>query len=55
MRNAAGNATARQKKGAVLGILKAVLAERDPELARGLYRLATAEIEGFRPKAAEVP
>ena len=55
MRSAAGNAPTRQKKGAVPGVLKAVLAERDPELAMGLYRLATAQIEGFRPKAAEVP
>ena len=55
MRSAAGNAPTGQKKGAVPGVLKAVLAERDPELARGLYRLATAEIEGFRPKAAEAP
>ncbi len=35
MRNAAGNAPTRQKKGAVLGILEAVFAERDPELVRG--------------------
>ena len=35
MRNAAGDAPTRQKKGAVPGILKAVFAERDPELARG--------------------
>ena len=55
MRSAAGNAPTGQKKGAVPGVLKAVLAERDPELARGLYRLAAAQIEGFRPKAAEVP
>ena len=54
MRNAAGNAPTRQKKGAVLGILKAVFAERDPELVRELYQLATAQIEGFCPKAAEV-
>ena len=54
MRNAAGNAQTRQKKGAVLGILKAVFAERDPELVRELYQLATAKIEGFCPKAAEL-
>lgn len=54
MRNAAGNAPTRQKKDAVLGILKAVFAERDPELVRELYQLATAQIEGFRPKAAGV-
>lgn len=35
------------------GILKAVFAERDPELTRGLRQLATAQIEGFCPKAAE--
>ena len=53
-RNAAGNAPTRQKRGAVLGILKAVFAERDPELVRELYQLATEQIEGFCPKAAEV-
>lgn len=54
MRSAAGAAPTRQKKGAVLGILKAVFAERDPELVRELYQLATAQIEGFCPKAAEM-
>lgn len=55
MRNAAGNAPTRQKKGAVPGIPKAVSAERDPGLARGPCQLAAAQIEGFCPKAAEVP
>lgn len=55
MRSAAGNAPTRQKKGAAPGIPKAVFAERDPELAREPRQLATAQIEGFRPKAAEVP
>ena len=55
MRSAAGNAPTRQKRGAVPGILKAVFAERDPELVRVLHRLATEQIEGFCPKAAEVP
>ena len=55
MRNAAGNAPTRQKKGAVLGIMKAVFAERDPELVREPCQLATARIERFCPKAAEVP
>ena len=55
MRNAAGNAPTRQKKGAVLGIPKAVSAARDPELARELHQLATAQIERFCPSAAEVP
>lgn len=54
-RSAAGNAPTRQKKGAVPGIPKAVLAERDPGLAREPCQLATARIEGFCPKAAEVP
>lgn len=54
MRNAAGNAPTRQERGAVLGILKAVFAERDPGLVRGLYQLATEQIGGFCPKAAEV-
>ena len=35
MRDAAGNAPTRQRKGAVPGIPKAVSAERDPGLARG--------------------
>lgn len=55
MRNAAGNAPARQKKGTVLGILKAVFAERNPEFVREPCQLATAQIEGFCPKVAEVP
>lgn len=54
MRNAAGNAPTRQKKGAVPGILKAVFAGRDPGLVRELHQLAIARIEGFCPKAAEV-
>lgn len=54
MRDAAGNAPSRQKKGAVPGILKAVFAERDPELVREPCQLAAAQIEGFCPKAAEV-
>ena len=54
MRSAAGSAPARRKKGAVPGILKAVFAERDPELAREPCQLATARIERFCPKAAEV-
>lgn len=54
MRSAAGNAPTRQRKGAVPGILEAVSAERDPELAREPCQLATAQIEGFCPKAAEV-
>ncbi|MFR3452492.1 MAG: hypothetical protein ACLTSX_13960 [Collinsella sp.] len=32
------NAPTRQKKDAVLGILKAVFAERDPELVRKLHQ-----------------
>lgn len=55
MRSAAGNAPTRQKKGAVPGIPKAVLAERDPGLAREPCQLATAQMEGLCPKAAEVP
>lgn len=53
MRSAAGNAPTRQKKDAVPGILKAVFSERDPGLSRELYQLATAQMEGFCPKAAE--
>ena len=55
MRDAAGNAPTRQKGGAVLGVLKAVFAERDPGLAREPCQLAIEQIEGFCPKAAEVP
>lgn len=54
MRNAAGCAPTRRKRGAVLGILKAVFAERDPGLVRELYHLAVDEIGGFCPKAAEL-
>ena len=54
MRNAAGNAATRRKRGAVLGILKAVFAERDPELVRELYHLAIEQIGSFCPKAAEL-
>lgn len=54
MRNAAGCAPTRQKRGAVLGILKAVFAERDPELVRELYHLAIDEIGTFCHKAAEL-
>ena len=54
MRDAAGNAATGQERGAVLGILKAVFAERDPELVRELYHLAIEQIGGFRPKAAEL-
>lgn len=54
MRSAAGNAPTGRKKGAVPGILEAVFAERDPELAREPCQLATARIERFCPKAAEV-
>ena len=55
MRSAAGNAPTGQRKGAVPGIPKAVFAERDPEFVREPCQLATAQIEGFRPKASEVP
>lgn len=55
MRSAAGNAPTRQKKGAVLGVLKAAFAEHDPELVREPCQLATDRIEVFCPKAAEVP
>lgn len=55
MRSAAGNAPTGRKKGAVPGIPKAVSAERDPEPVGEPCQLATAQIEGFRPKAAEVP
>ena len=54
MRDAAGNAAARRKRGAVLDILKAVFAERDPELVRELHHLAIEQIDGFCPKAAEL-
>lgn len=47
-------ATTRQKRGAVLDIRKAVFAKRDTKLVHGLYQLATEQIEGFCPKAAEV-
>lgn len=54
MRNAASLAPTRQKRAAVLAMLHAVFAERDPELIRELYHLACKEISGFCPKAAEL-
>lgn len=54
MRNAASCAPTRQKRMAVLAILHAVFAERDPALVRELYHLACEEISGFCPKAAEL-
>lgn len=54
MRNAAGCATARRKRAAVLSILKAVFSERDPGLLRELYQLAVGEVERICPKAAQL-
>lgn len=54
MRNAAALAPTRQKRAAVLSILKAVFAETDPALVRELYHLACGEISRFCPKAAEL-
>lgn len=52
MRNAAKCAPNRQKRGAILAILKSVFAESDPDLVRELYHLACEKIEGFCPKAS---
>ena len=54
MRSAASCAPTRQKRAAVLAVLKAVFAEADPDLVRELYHLACGEIAGFCPKAAEL-
>lgn len=54
MRNAASQASTRQKRAAVLSILKAVFAENDPDLVRELYHLACGEIAGFCPRAADL-
>ena len=54
MRNAAKCAPNRQKRGAVLAILKSAFAESDPDLVRELYHLACEEIAAFCPKAAEL-
>ena len=54
MRNAASSAPTRQKRAAVLAILHAVFAERDPDLVRELYHLACEEISGICAKAAEL-
>lgn len=51
--SAIGCAPARQKKGAVLGILKTVFTERDSEPVRELNHLAIAGISGFCPKASK--
>lgn len=52
MRNAASCAPTRQKKAAVLSILHALFAERDPDLVRELYYLASSEIAKICAKAA---
>lgn len=52
MRDAASYAGNRQTKAAVLAILHAVFAERDPDLVRELYHLACGEMEGICPRAA---
>ena len=54
MRSAASCAPTRQKRAAVLAVLKAVFAEADPDLVRELYHLACGEIASFCPKAAEL-
>lgn len=54
MRNAQGCANTRQKRGAILSILKTVFQETDPDLVRELYHQAVAAIEHICPKAAEL-
>lgn len=54
MRSAASCAPARQKRAAVLAILHAVFAERDPDLVRELYHLACEEISGICPRASRL-
>ena len=54
MRNAASCAPTRQKRAAVLAILRAVFDERDPALVRELYHLACEKITGICPRAAEL-
>lgn len=54
MRNAASCTPTRQKRAAVLAVLHAVFAERDPALVRELYHLACEEISGICVKAAEL-
>ena len=54
MRSAASCALARQKRAAVLAILHAVFAERDPELVRELYHLACEKIAAICPRAADL-
>lgn len=54
MRNAASCAPTRRKRGAVLAILHAVFAERDPALVRELYHLACEEVGAICPKAADL-
>ena len=51
-RNAASCASTRSQRGAILSILHAVFAERDPALVRELYHLACDQIANFCPKAA---
>lgn len=52
MRTAASLASTRQKRAAVLAILYAVFAERDPDFVCEFYHLACRELGRFCPKAA---
>lgn len=54
IRNAAGCANTKQKRGAILAILKTVFQEKDPALVRELYHLAIDSIEHISPKAAKL-
>ncbi len=54
MRNAASCAPTRQKRAAVLAILRAVFDERDPALVRELYHLACERIVAISPRSAEL-
>lgn len=54
MRNATSCAPTRQKQAAVLAILHAVFAGRDPELVHELYRIACEKIAEICPKTADL-
>ena len=53
-RDVAGWFTRREDKAVALAAMKAVFAERDPQLVRAAYRVATRRIAEIRPRAGEL-
>ncbi len=53
-RNVAGWFSKREERAAATAAMKAVFAERDPQLVRAAYRQAAARIAEIRPRAGEL-